>query len=134
MATNRLRPATVPRVGSLFERLIPVLPVASVETEVAFYAALGFEAQPTYTGFTALRNRSVLFGIQDSGGRVPPEDLEWQIEVTDVHAAHELALARGLEIVSAPASHPAGFWLVKLRTPNGYVLTLEGPAPTSIQA
>ncbi|MFI6505296.1 hypothetical protein [Nonomuraea typhae] len=115
----------------MFERLLPVLPVTDVDAEVAFYAALGFTAERTHTGFTALQRDSVLFGVQGSGRRVPPEDLAWQMWVKDVGLVYDLAIQRGLDVVSAPRAHPAGFWIVQLRTPNGYLLTLEGPEPTS---
>lgn len=104
-----------------------MLPVSDLEAEVAFYGALGFTSQVTYTGFTALRHGNVLFGVQASAERVPPADLAWQIEVTDIRAAHELAVRRNLEISRAPSQHPVGFWTIQLRTPSGYTLTLEGP-------
>ncbi|MEV5283528.1 VOC family protein [Streptomyces sp. NPDC052811] len=116
--------------GGVFRRLLPVLPVVDVDAEVGFYAALGFTAEVTYSGFTSLRCGPVLFGVQKPQGmehRVPPWDLAWQIEVSDVHAVHDLAVRRGLKVVSEPQPHPAGFWTVQLRTPNGYCLILEGP-------
>jgi predicted enzyme related to lactoylglutathione lyase len=99
----------------VFERLLPVLPVSDLEAEVAFYRALGFTSQVTFTGFTALRHGNVLFGVQASAERLPPADLAWQIEVTDIRAAHDLAASRGLEISRAPSQHPVGFWTVQLR-------------------
>ncbi|MFE9404305.1 VOC family protein [Streptomyces sp. NPDC006530] len=117
----------------MFKRLLPVLPVVDVEGEVAFYAALGFTAEITHSGFTSLRCGPVLFGVQKPRVveyRVPPWDLAWQIEVSDVHAVHDLALRRGLTVLRGPEPHPGGFWTVQLRTPNGYLLTLEGPPPT----
>jgi predicted enzyme related to lactoylglutathione lyase len=112
----------------MFQRLLPVIPVGDVEAEVAFYVALGFTAEPTHTGFTALRHGRVLFGVQASDEQIPPADLRWQIEVDDVRAAHQLAGQHGLEILQEPTIHPAGFWTLQLRTPNSYTLTLEGPA------
>ncbi|MFG3280382.1 VOC family protein [Streptomyces sp. NPDC048111] len=103
-----------------------------LEAEVAFYAALGFTAEVTYSGFTSLRCGPVLFGVQQPQGlehRVPPWDLAWQIEVSDVRAVHDLAVRRDLPVLKGPQPHPAGFWTVQLRTPNGYHLTLEGPPP-----
>lgn len=111
----------------MFERLLPVLPVAEVDAEVAFYAALGFTAAPTHTGFTALRSGQVLFGVQRSEQPVPPAGLAWQIEVTDIRAVHELAVRAHLPVVRGPQVHPVGFWTVQLRTPSGYLLTFEGP-------
>jgi hypothetical protein len=111
----------------MFQRLLPVIPVADVETEVAFYVALGFTAEPTYTGFTALRHGRVLFGVQGSDEQIPAADLRWQIEVDDIQAAHHLATRLELEVLQEPTIHPAGFWTVQLLTPNGYTLTLEGP-------
>ncbi|WP_189762797.1 VOC family protein [Streptomyces xanthochromogenes] len=116
----------------MFKRLLPVLPVVDLEAEVGFYSALGFTAEITYSGFTSLRCGPVLFGVrkpQSSEYNVPPWDLAWQIEVVDVHAVHDLALRRGLSVLKGPQAHPAGFWTVQLRTPNGYLLTLEGPPP-----
>jgi predicted enzyme related to lactoylglutathione lyase len=117
--------------ATLFERLLPIVPVTDVEAETAFYGALGFTATLTHTGFTALRCGPVLFGVQKSDQQVPPADLAWQIEVTDIRAAHALAVRQGLEVVSEPELHPVGFWALKLRTPNGYTLTCEGPERSS---
>lgn len=111
----------------MFQRLLPVLPVRDVEREVAFYVSLGFSAQLTFTGFTALRYGNVLFGVQASAAPLPPADLSWQMEVADIRAAHKLAVSKGLPVLSAPRRHPVGFWTVQLGTPSGYTLTLEGP-------
>jgi hypothetical protein len=111
----------------MFQRLLPVIPVADVEAEVAFYLALGFTAEPTHSGFTALRHGRVLFGVQSSDEQIPPADLRRQIEVDDIQAVHRLASRPGLVVRHEPSVHPAGFWTLQLRTPNGYALTLEGP-------
>jgi hypothetical protein len=118
----------------MFQRLLPVIPVADVEAEVAFYLALGFAAEPTHSGFTALRHGRVLFGVQSSDEQIPPVDLRWQIEVDDIQAAHQLASRPGLEVRHEPSIHPAGFWTLHLGTPNGYASPSKGQsAPPTIR-
>ncbi len=111
----------------MFKRLLPILPVQNIEAEIAFYAAMGFTAQKTVSGFIAVQCNQVLFGLQKSAEMVPPGDLHWQMEVDNIQAAYRRAAEQGLEIITLPQPHPAGFWMLQLATPNGYTLTLEGP-------
>lgn len=108
--------------------LRPVLPVADLVAEVGFYVALGFVTEHAEDGFVALAAGDVLFGLHASEAPVP-EGLAWQIAVQDVAVAHRVALRQGLDVAEEPLPQPWGEWTLRLRTPSGYLLTLEGPPP-----
>jgi len=118
-----------------FKRLVPVLPVRDVLAEREFYESLGFarhvdprESYPesVFAAFTAGPN--VQFGVAiDPGFDADTADsrLWWQIEVDDVQDLHELARREKLEIEQAPRIESWGRRTLKLRSPNGYVVTFE---------
>ncbi len=116
-------------------RLVPILRVSDLDSEVTFYEALGLRV--TYRGseypdFIALGNDSVEFGIErsdvfdaDEARRV----VTWQLGVQDVDAAAAVCRSSGFEY-HIEAHQPAPDWryrTIELRTPNGYHLLLEGP-------
>ena len=78
-----------------------------VDGEVAFYVALGFTAEPTHSGFIALRHGAVLFGVQASARQMPPPDLSWQMRGNDIRAAHDLANQLGLQVQGASSNAEA---------------------------
>ncbi len=119
----------------LYTRLIPVLPVADVVAEREFYEKLGFshfvdpdEPYPP-TAFAALRHGDdILFGVALSPEFDPAgaeSRLWWQFESTDVWTIHACAKEANLEIEQPPQIEPWGRRTLKLRSPNGYVVTFE---------
>ena len=119
-----------------FTKLVPILRVRDLEAEVAFYQALGLRV--TYRGreypeFIALGDESLEFGIElsdafdaDEARRV----VTWQLGVSDVDEAAAACAAAGLNH-SIETHEPGEGWryrTVKLRSPNGYDVRLEGPS------
>ena len=119
----------------LYTRLIPVLPVADVLAEREFYERLGFshfvdpDEQYPATAFAALRyGEHIVFGVALSPEFDPAgadSRLWWQFESPDVWPIHERALAANFEIEQPPQIEPWGRRTLKLRSPNGYVVTFE---------
>lgn len=115
-----------------FLRMLPHLPVWDVDAEVLFYRAFGFQTYNKREGFTSIEHGDgtlVHFGIRKHTSAVPPEGLEWKLEVDDVGAALKIAKASNFEIISSPVWKGAGRWTLILRTPNKYILSIEGRMP-----
>lgn len=113
-----------------FLRALPVLPVHDLDAETTFYEALMFHVQHRDDDFAALESGGVLFGLRRTPVEVtvPPAGLSWQLQVDDV--AEVLAAVRGggLYVRETPHQQDGGQWTVRLATPAGYELLLEGPS------
>ena len=119
----------------MFKRLTPVLPVRDVLAERDFYERLGFaryvdpvESYPESVFAALTSDAGILFGVAIDPAFDPDaadSRLWWQIEVDDVRALHERARAEKLEIEQPPRIESWGRRTLKLRTPNGYVVTFE---------
>ena len=125
----------------MYTRLIPVLPVADVPAERQFYEALGFKhhvdpnEQYPESAFAALKaGASILFGVSVSA-EFEPESAEsrlwWQFETSDLDAVHRQARVAELPVVQAPTREEWGRRTLKLRSPNGYLVTFEEAAVSS---
>lgn len=119
----------------LYERLTPVLPVRDTRAERDFYEALGFtryvdptEAYPEAV-FAALEaGPAIRFGVSaepdfDSAGA--ESRLWWQFETSDVDRVHDRAVEAGIPVEQPPRVEPWGRRTLKLRSPNGYLVTFE---------
>ncbi|MFD0483122.1 VOC family protein [Kineococcus sp. GCM10028916] len=115
-----------------FLRALPVLPVHDLDAEIAFYEALMFHVQHREDDFAALQRDAVLFGLRSAEVAVPPPGLSWQLEVDDVTAVLALALEAGLGVAEEPQRR-GGEWTIRLQTPAGYELVLEGPAGSLLE-
>jgi ribosomal protein S18 acetylase RimI-like enzyme len=135
----------------MYTRLQPVLHVADLAAEVAFYSALGFDvelepagesgfAAMTYgggalnsaaaavSGAAASSGAAILFGLQSAPGLAgPPPSLAWGIGVESVADVAALCSRHGLPVVQAPRQESWGEWTLAVRSPNGYRVTFEGP-------
>lgn len=109
-----------------FLRALPVLPVHDLDAEVAFYESLSFRVQHREDGFAALEAGRVLFGLRAADVTVPPPGLSWQLEVDDVAGVLAAALAAGVVVREAPRQQPSSDWTLRLATPAGYELVVEG--------
>ncbi|WP_432510226.1 VOC family protein [Kineococcus sp. SYSU DK001] len=114
-----------------FLRALPVLPVHDLDAEVGFYEALSFHVQHREDGFAALERDRVLFGLRAVDVTVPPPGLSWQLEVDDVAGVLAAALAAGVVVREAPRQQPSGDWTLRLATPAGYELVVEGQSSGS---
>jgi catechol 2,3-dioxygenase-like lactoylglutathione lyase family enzyme len=117
----------------VFTRLAPVLNVADLAAERAFYESLGLPViyeGTEYPDFIAFGTDRVDFGIQLTTSAIdPPSVLTWQIGVSDVDAAVRVCQAAGLDF-ELEHNDPAPDWSYRrliLRSPNGYRVALEGP-------
>ncbi|MEZ0493291.1 VOC family protein [Kineococcus sp. TBRC 1896] len=113
-----------------FLRALPVLPVHDLDAETAFYAALSFHVQHREDGFAALESGEVVFGLRrvPADVPVPPAGVSWQVEVDDVAEVLAGARAGGLLVREAPHQRDGGRWTLRLLTPAGYELVLDGPS------
>ncbi|HWG63578.1 MAG TPA: VOC family protein [Streptosporangiaceae bacterium] len=121
----------------LFTRLVPILVVGDLEAERRFYEALGMRVTyegPEYPNFIALGGGGVEFGLErrKAGGvDVDPDRvLTWQLGVSDIDAAAQRCHDAGLEF-TIQAHEPRPGWryrTLRLRSPDGFEVLLEGPA------
>ncbi|SDD38953.1 VOC family protein [Auraticoccus monumenti] len=117
----------------MFTRLTPILPVAQVAEELAFYEALGLtrhtDPEETYPleDFAAVASgEHILFGLARTDDvAVPPAGLLWQLETDDLDAVARAAVDGGVQVTSAVATQPWGRRTMTLRSPNGYLVGVE---------
>ncbi len=113
----------------MLTRLQPVLFVADLDAEIAFYLALGFEVQYQEPGFAGLAWADrILFGLQRQDGATfdAAQPLIWQIGTDDIDAVHQRCSQAGLPVIKTPERQGWGEWLMRLRSPNGYQVVIEG--------
>ena len=119
----------------VYTRLIPVLPVGDVLAEREFYEKLGFaryvdpEEEYAETTFAAFESGSAIrFGVSVVPEFDPSEAesrLWWQFGTSDLDGVHGRATAAGLHVEQPPKKEPWGRRTLKLRSPNGYLVTFE---------
>lgn len=115
----------------LFTHLAPVLNVADIAAERAFYERLGvpviYEGDE-YPDFIAFGTDHIQFGIQVGTPVDPASVLTWQIGVSSIDEAMSMCERAGLAY-EVEQEDPAPGWRYRrllLLTPNGYRLALEG--------
>jgi catechol 2,3-dioxygenase-like lactoylglutathione lyase family enzyme len=129
--------------GDLITRLVPILVVPDLDAERAFYEALGLRVTyegPEYPDFIGLGNEAVEFGLErpKSPGGSPPGDREparehvltWQLGVSNVDEAMARCEVAGLAF-TVEVHEPRPDWryrTLKLRSPSGFDVVLEGPS------
>ncbi len=142
--------------SDLITRLVPILVVRDLDAERAFYEALGLRVTyegPEYPDFIGLGNEAVEFGLErpkspsdtpraDGGpapGRGQPGKrtaparervLTWQLGVTNADEAVARCEAAGLAF-TIEVHEPRPDWryrTLKLRSPSGFDVVLEGPS------
>jgi catechol 2,3-dioxygenase-like lactoylglutathione lyase family enzyme len=137
--------------SDLITRLVPILVVRDLDAERAFYEVLGLRVTyegPEYPDFIGLGNEAVDFGLErpKSPGGSPPADggparestgeparervLTWQLGVSNVDEAVARCEAAGLAF-TIEVHEPRPDWryrTLKLRSPSGFDVVLEGPS------
>ena len=137
--------------SDLITRLVPILVVRDLDAERAFYEALGLRVTyegPEYPDFIGLGNEAVEFGLErpkspsdtpradgeparDADGEPARERvLTWQLGVTNVDEAVARCGAAGLAF-TIEVHEPRPDWryrTLKLRSPSGFDVVLEGPS------
>jgi catechol 2,3-dioxygenase-like lactoylglutathione lyase family enzyme len=119
-----------------FQRLVPVVYVTDLDAEVGFYEAFGFSV--VYRGdefpdFVALHQGDVQFGLERRAG-FRPEDanrsIMWQFQVDDLTGVVELCTRHHLRFTPPELYwERMDAWEMKVWSPNGYRINLEGHAP-----
>jgi hypothetical protein len=125
----------MPEIKPMYSRLTPVLPVRDVIAEREFYYKLRFcayedpDEQYPDTDFAAFEfGQSIRFGVAVEPGfdmATAESRLWWQFEVPDLDAVYECAEAAGLEVLQPPRLEAWGRRTLKLRSPNGYLVSFE---------
>ena len=137
--------------SDLITRLVPILVVPDLDAERAFYEALGLRVTyegPEYPDFIGLGNEAVEFGLErprsptdpppagggparEAGGGPAREGvLTWQLGVSNVDEAVARCEAAGLAF-TIEVHEPRPDWryrTLKLRSPSGFDVVLEGPS------
>ena len=115
----------------LYTRLQPILYIADLEAEIGFYTALEFVIKDQAEGFAAVAyGDCILFGLQRQKSPDPgviQEFMVWQIGVMDVGLIQDLCQRQDLNTVRSPERQPWGEWIMKVESPNGWVVVFEGP-------
>jgi len=121
---------------AVFTRLVPILRVGDLAAERRFYEALGFRVTyegPEYPDFIALGTGNLEFGLErlaDFRAEAVARVLVWQLGVSDVDEAANLCTRAGLSF-EIQTHEPAEGWryrTLRLESPNGYRVVLEGPS------
>ena len=115
-----------------FIRLVPILFVKDLESEVGFYTSLGFEISyqgDEFPGFVALRSGGIEFGLEEranvDASRVN-DSFSWQMEADDLNKVIAICQERDIKY-SQPRQYweERDAWEMQVHTPNGYTLNLE---------
>jgi len=80
--------------------------------------------------FAALRyGDHILFGVakaREFDSTTAEDRLWWQIEASNLDAVHRRAIGANLPAEQLPKLEPWGQRTLKIRSPNGYLVVLEG--------
>jgi phosphoribosyl-AMP cyclohydrolase len=126
-----------------FSRLVPVIYVDDLPSEVRFYTNLGFDA--VYEGdpfgaedvpsFASLRQGEVEFAIEFSDAfraRAAYNTILWRFRVNDLAEAERLCNRCGYPHTPPEQTIETGDrWEMAVTSPNGYNVSLQGHAPAS---
>ena len=101
----------------MFKQLTPVLPVADVPVELAFYERLGFrrhvdpaEVHPVGKFAAVAYGEHILFGLAraETETVLPPRGLSWQFETTDLDSVSDAAATAGMQVKQPVTRQPWG--------------------------
>ncbi len=115
-----------------YPRLIPILYVRDLDSEVDFYTSLGFEITyqgDEFPGFIALNSGEFEFGLKEKEDFDPLQaeaSFVWQMEVDSFTKVLAICVERALEY-SEPKQYweARDAWEMTVQTPNGYSLHLD---------
>jgi len=128
-----------------FTKLTPVIYAADLHAEARFYTELGFEARypegdaeaGEMGGFVALRQGEVEFGVEFSDrfrARAANDTVLWQFQIDDLAEAARLCERLGLRHTAPRRDwERPDAWEMRVTSPNGYEVSLEGPMPARHQ-
>ena len=115
--------------------------VSDIDRSVEFYGHLGFRVAKRYEDWIQLRRGETRLGLQGDAhavagphyftptiGRLPRgTGVEVSIQVDDVDAAYEQALATGLNVVKPIQDRPWRTRDFRLADPDGYFIRVTSP-------
>lgn len=114
----------------LYTRLRPVLYVADLAAEKAFYAKLGFTVKDESETFVSISSESgLIFGLLlNPKFRLVNfnQQLVWQIDVASVQTILEICQRERLSIEEYPNLESWGKWTMTVASPNGWAVVFEG--------
>lgn len=115
---------------SPYTQLQPVLYVADLEAEKAFYSSLGFSVKDETKMFASVSSESgILFGLLlKSDFRLVNfnQQLVWQIGVISIQTVFEICQREQLSIEEYPNLEDWGEWTMAVASPNGWRVVFEG--------
>lgn len=121
---------------SLFESIVPILYIADLKAEVAFYEKLGFKISyqgDEFPNFIAVKNGDVEFGLEKKESFNPDEvenSFYWQMEVRSLKEILNICQKETLKFTKPTCYwERMDAWEMTIDTPNGYKFHLEGPNP-----
>lgn len=117
-------------MASHYTQLQPVLYVADLAAEKAFYTRLGFTVKDETTTFVSVSSESgILFGLllkPDFRLVNFNQQLVWQIGVRSVQTVLEICQREQLSIEEYPNLEDWGEWTMAVASPNGWRVVFEG--------
>jgi catechol 2,3-dioxygenase-like lactoylglutathione lyase family enzyme len=119
-----------------FRRLVPIVYVTDLQAEVEFYEKLGFAVLyrgDEFPDFVAMHQGEVQFGIEQRDGFLADDanrSIMWQFQVDDLTAIVDLCRRHQLRF-TVPELYweRMDAWEMKVWSPNGYRINLEGHQP-----
>ena len=119
-----------------FQRLAPIIYVADLAAEVAFYEAFGFAISyrgADFPNFIAVKQGELEFGIEhrpEFSAAETARSFFWQFVVDDLNGAVAICQRHGFAYNPPKCYWEAGDgWSMEVQSPNGYTVSLEGPTP-----
>jgi catechol 2,3-dioxygenase-like lactoylglutathione lyase family enzyme len=115
-----------------------ILAVRDMDRSLAFYRdAVGLEVRMATPEFAFLQAGGVTLCLRHSPRAAegePDASVEIVFSVTDIHEAHGVLKARGVDFRVEPRVVTGTLWATDFRDPDGHVLSIFGPAATGTQA
>ena len=120
------------KVRPKFNKLVPILFVEDLESEISFYTTLGFEISyqgEEFPGFVGLRHGDIEFGLEKKENFDPQKAKQsfiWQMGTDNFSKVIEICKENAIEY-TAPKQYweKMDAWEMIIKTPNGYNLQLE---------
>jgi predicted enzyme related to lactoylglutathione lyase len=109
-----------------------ILAVSDMDRALAFYRdAIGLSVKFTSGEFAFLQAGAVTLCLRHAPGRAAAGDevgVEIVFDVADIHSAYETLKARGIAFRVEPRPVVGMQWATDFRDPDGYYLSIFGPA------
>jgi predicted enzyme related to lactoylglutathione lyase len=118
--------------------MAPIIYVSDLESEVTFYEKFGFTVSyrgTDFPNFIAVKHSTIEFGIERRDKFCVEEAARtflWQFVVDDLAAVTVICREHGFAHTQPKCYWVAGNgWSLEVQSPNGYLISLEGPPPVT---